>query len=130
MKTLILTIVFCSLLYPQSRIESGVRDNPIRNYQVYAEVKTDTSTSVLVEDLDILKTNISQYLVNLENQITIGDTLFGEFDVAVDSVAYIKVGAVVISSRGKKPSLMKATKWWKKISSREPKPLDIFIEEK
>lgn len=114
----------------QSTIQSGVRDNPLRDYQVYAEVKTDTSFSMLKENLDILKTNVNQYLVELENQTTNGDTLFADFDVQVETVAYIKVGVVATSLTGRKPSLMKVTKWWKKISAREPKPLEIFIEEK
>lgn len=129
MKTLII-FLFAVSLFAQSRVESGIQDNPIRTYKVYAEIKTDTSTSVLKEDLDVLKTNVESYLVNLQNQTTSGDTLFGEFDVPVETVAYVKVGVVAISSTGKKPSLMRVSKWWKKISARETKPLNVFVEEK
>ena len=133
MKTLIYSAIIFLLWflqpYAQTTILNGVVDNPLRTYNVYAEVKTDTSTSVLKEDLDILKTNLDQYLVTLENQVTSGDTLTGEFGVDVETIAYIKVGVVALSPSGKKPSLMKTT-WWKKISAREPKPSKIFIEEK
>lgn len=125
---LILIIFWTIISFAQSRVQTGIQDNPIRTYNVYAEVKLDTSTSVLKEDLDILKTNVSQYLVTLENQTTSGDTLTGDFPVAVEDVAYVKVGVVALSSKGKKPSFMKVSKWLK-VSGREPKPLSIFIEE-
>ena len=128
MKTLIF-ILFALPLMAQTTIINGIIDDPLGAYNVYAEVKVDTSTSILKEDLDILKVDLSQYQVTLENQVTSGDTLTGEFGVDVETIAYIKVGVVALSPSGKKPSLMKAT-WWKKISAREPKPSEIFIEEK
>lgn len=99
-------------------------------YTVYGDVKPTNTTSVLVEDLDILTTNVSSYVVTLTNVTVSGDTTFGEFDVPVETVAYIKVGVVAISSTGKKPSLMRVSSWWKKISARETKPLNVFVEEK
>lgn len=129
MKTILIAIIFATSLFAQSRVQTGVQDNPIRTYNIYAEVKADTSSSVLKENLLIDKTDVSSYLVTLQNQTTSGDTLFGEFDAAVEDFAFIKVGVVAISTKGKKPSPMKVSKWLK-ISGREPKPLDIFIEEK
>ena len=116
-------------VFAQTTVIGGIKDNPLRVYDVYAEVKQDTSNSILKEDLDVLKIDVDDYLVSLDNQTTNGDTLFGEFDIPIETVAYVKVGVVARSSTGRKPSLMKVTSWLR-VSAREPKPLEVFIEEK
>lgn len=64
-------------------------------YTVYGDVKPTNTTSVLVEDLDILTTNVSSYVVTLTNVTVSGDTTFGEFSIPVSTgTQYVKCGVV------------------------------------
>lgn len=132
MKTILIAIIFAVSLFAQPApiIQTKLPKAPTGvTYTVYSDVKPTNTTSALVEDLDILTTNVSSYVVTLTNVTVSGDTTFGEFSIPVSTgTQYVKCG-VVATQTGKKPSLMKVTPWLQ-ISPRTTKPATFTIKEK
>lgn len=131
MKTVIMFIVLSVMVLAQAppSIKTLIQ-KPLAGvtYNVYVDVKSTNTSSVLVEDLDPLVTNITSYLKTLTNVTVSGDTTFGEFTIPIsDNITYIKVG-VSATSTNKKPSLLKTTGWLS-INPREAKPSFIIIKE-
>ena len=94
---------------------------------VYADIKP-TNTSVLVEDLDPLKTNISSYAITLTNVTVSGDTTFGDFTLPVSETTQYLTIAVSKKSLNKKPSLLKTKRI--AIDPRSTKVLFLDVVEK
>lgn len=98
-------------------------------YTVYGDVKPTNTTSVLVEDLDILTTNVSSYVVTLTNVTVSGDTTIGYFTIPNSTtVRYIKPGVVNLNTTTGKYSPMR-TGAWLTVNPEEAKPLFIKMQE-
>jgi len=128
MKTLIIFFVLSIISFAQT-IGTGIVDDPLSDYNVYAELTTDTLNAVLQEDMliDTTTMDLSGYEITLLNQVTSGDTLLGEFTVTPENDIFLRVGVVATGS--KRPSPMLLSKWLL-LKPRMPKPQEIFIEEK
>jgi hypothetical protein len=130
MKTIMIFLMLSIVMLAQPTIKTKIQKPAVGvTYTVYADVRATNTTSPLVEDLDIEKTNVASYIKTLSNVTVSGDTTFGEFTIpASTATQYIKCG-VVANSTGKKPSLMKVSSWLV-INPRETKPAFIILQEK
>jgi len=112
---LVLGITFVGSCQPNSTstYEVGIV-NPLQNktYNYFADIKTDSLSSQLVNNMDYLSPNVSSLIKTLTNFRTVGDTLFGEFTVAdVTAKRYIKSGLVQKDNITNKYSGMTVTYW-------------------
>lgn len=130
MKTILIFLMLSIVMLAQPTVKTKIQKPATGvTYTIYVDVKATNTSSVLVEDLDIEKTNVSSYIKALSNVTVSGDTTFGEFTIPVStSIQYVKCG-VVANSTGKKPSLMKVSNWLA-VNPRENKPAFFTIQEK
>lgn len=105
--------------------------NPLANktYIFFKEVKTDSATSLLVNNMDYLSPNVSGLITPLTNFRTIGDTLFGEFAFP-DAVQkrFLKCGLVQTDNVSTKYSGMTVTYWFT-LDQLEQRP-GFFVRKK
>lgn len=105
--------------------------NPLANktYIFFKDVKTDTSTSQLVNNMDYLSPNVSGLITPLTNFRTVGDTLIGEYTLAdVDYKRFIKGGLVQKDNSTNKYSGMTVT-FWSVMDQLEQRP-GFFMRKK
>lgn len=105
--------------------------NPLagKTYLFFADIKTDTSTTQLVNNMDYLSPNVSSLLKTLTNFRTVGDTTFGEFTLNdVDYKRFIKGGLVQKDTATNKYSGMTVT-FWSLMDQLEKRP-GFFMRKK
>lgn len=121
----------CAQPDTKTKIEFGIiNPQPDKIYKVFAEIRTDTTSSRLINDMDYLDPNVSDLMITLNNYIIIGDTLFGEYSFADKEYAqYLKAGLVQVNATNLKYSAMVVTEWVD-LDRIEPKPAGFFIRKK
>lgn len=125
---LIIGIEGCAQPNTKTRIEFGiVNPQPDKHYIVFAEVKADTTTSRLMEDMDYLDPDVSDLSIILTNYVVVGDTLFGYYDFTDKSYQqYLKAGLISVNNNNMKYSPMVVT-GWVELDIVEQKPGGFFI---
>lgn len=128
---ILLSTVGCAQPNTKTTIEFGiVNPQPGKIYCVFAEVKTDTSVSRLVENMDYLSPDVSDLKIVLKNFRIVGDTLFGEYSFNDATVKqYLKAGLIQVDSTNLKYSAM-VVSGWVELDKIEPKPGGFFIRKK
>jgi hypothetical protein len=130
--TTVLLIISCNgQPNTSTTIEVGII-NPAtgKTYLTFSEVDTDTSTSVLTEGMDYLNPDVSDLIVTLQNQSTVGDTLWGELQYDDQTyIRFIKCGLVQVDDFNQKYSAMK-TSWWVDLDVIEPNQAGFIIRKK
>lgn len=105
--------------------------NPVagKTYVFFKEVKTDSASSQLVNNMDYLNPNVSSLITPLTNFRTVGDTLLGDFTVP-DAVEkrYIKGGLIQRDNGSLKYSGMTVT-YWMQLDQLEQRP-GFFMRKK
>ncbi|BDQ03492.1 hypothetical protein [Ignavibacterium sp.] len=137
MKYLIIALIIslyttgCAQPNTKTTIEFGITNpQPGKIYKIFAEVKSDTSTSRLVNDMDYLSPDVSDLEIQLKNFRTVGDTLFGEYSFNDTTVKqYLKAGCIQVNISNLKYSAMITTSW-AALDMIEPKPGGFFIRRK
>ncbi len=96
----VFNIIGCAQPNTKTTIEFGiVNPQPDKTYKVFAELKTDTSSSRLYEDMDYLNPNVSDLMIQLTNFRTVGDTLIGEFTFNDKPFKqYLKAGLIQVNN--------------------------------
>jgi hypothetical protein len=124
-------IIACAQPNTKTTIEFGiVNPQPDKTYKVFAELKTDTSSSRLFEDMDYLNPNVSDLTIQLTNFRTVGDTLIGEFTFSNKPFKeYLKAGLIQVNNSNLKYSGMTVT-GWVELDMIEPKPGGFFVRKK
>lgn len=105
--------------------------NPLANktYIFFKDVKTDTATSQLINNMDYLSPNVSGLITPLTNFRTVGDTLIGEYTLAdVDFKRFVKGGLVQKDNSTNKYSGMTVT-YWSVMDQLEQRP-GFFMRKK
>lgn len=105
--------------------------NPLANktYIFFKEVKTDSATSQLVNNMDYLVPNVSSLITPLTNFRTVGDTLIGEYTLAdAEYERFIKGGLVQKDNATNKYSGMTVT-FWSVMDQLEKRP-GFFMRKK
>lgn len=127
----IFNIIGCAQPNTKTTIEFGiVNPQPDKTYKVFAELKTDTTSSRLFEDMDYLNPNVSDLMIQLTNFRTVGDTLIGEFTFNDKPVKqYLKAGLIQVNISNLKYSGMTVT-GWTELDVLEQKPGGFFIRRK
>lgn len=112
-------------------IEVGiVNPQPDKHYEVFLEVKNDSSTSRLVDDMDYLNPDVSDLIVTLINVSTNGDTLLGEIHYTdLTFERFVKGGLIQVDNSTLKYSAMK-TSYWVRLDTIEPNAAGFFIRRK
>ena len=130
--TAVLLVISCNgQPNTQTTIEVGII-NPVggKTYVVFSEIDTDTTSSSLVEGMDYLNPDVSDLIVTLQNQSTVGDTLWGELVFNDQTfVRFIKCGLVQVDDFNMKYSAMK-TSWWVDLDVIEPNQAGFIIRKK
>lgn len=128
---LLFNLIGCAQPNTKTTIEFGiVNPQPDKNYRVFAELKTDTSSSRLFEDMDYLDPNVSDLMIQLTNFRSIGDTLIGEFTFNDKPFKqYLKAGLIQVNNTNLKYSGMTVTGWFE-LDMIEPKPGGFFLRKK
>lgn len=128
---LLMNFVACAQPNTKTTIEFGiVNPQPDKTYKVFAELKSDTSSSRLFEDMDYLNPNVNDLIIQLNNFRTLGDTLFGEFSFTDKPFKqYLKAGLIQVNNSNLKYSGMIVTGWYE-LDMIEPKPGGFFIRNK
>ena len=106
--------------------------NPLttKNYTLFGEIKQDTTSSRLIDNMDYLNPNVSDLIITLQNQHMVGDTLIGEFAIQdLTNKRYFKGGIVQSDKISLKYSAM-TTSYWFGIDTIEPKPAGFFVRRK
>lgn len=105
--------VGCAQPNTTSTVEYGIV-NPVqgKTYLTFKEISTDTSINTLRSGMDYI-TLPPGYQFTLQNQHTVGDTLFGETQPIPDATdqRYFKAGIVQKDNTSGKYSAMTATYW-------------------
>ena len=106
--------------------------NPVvgKTYVFFKDVKTDTTTSLLQNNMDYLTpVNASSLIQTLTNFKTVGDTLFGEFTL-LDAIEkrFIKGGLIQKDNGTNKYSGMTVT-YWMPLDRLEQRP-GFFMRKK
>lgn len=124
-------IIACAQPNTKTTIEFGiVNPQPDKTYKVFAELKSDTSSSRLFEDMDYLNPNVSDLIIQLNNFRTVGDTLFGELSITDKPFKqYLKAGLIQVNNSNLKYSGMTVT-GWAELDMIEQKPGGFFIRKK
>ncbi len=95
-------------------VEVGiVNPQPQKTYLFFSDLKADsTQASVLIDGMDYLNPNVSDKITTLSNFQTIGDTLFGRFQIQdQEFFQYLKGGLVQVNDITTKYSAMTVTYW-------------------
>lgn len=112
-------------------IEVGIVDPQIgKHYEVFLEVKADSSTSQLIDGMDYLDPDVSGLIVTLTNIHTVADTLFGEVtypDLIFER--FVKGGLVQVDNSTMKYSAMR-TSYWTWLDMVEPNSAGFFVRRK
>jgi len=98
----------------QTTVEVGiVNPQPNKTYIFFSDIQLDsTITSALVDGMDYLNPNVSSYITTLTNFTTVGDTLFGEFQIPdLEQLQFIKGALVQVNDITTKYSAMTVTYW-------------------
>lgn len=107
-----------------------VNPSSSKNYTLFGEIKTDTSTSRLIDGMDYLSPNVSDLIIALTNQRMVGDTLIGEYSIPdLTNKRFFKGGIVQADKISLKYSAM-TTSYWFGIDTVEPKPAGFFVRRK
>ena len=114
---LVISITFIGSCQPNttSKYEVGIVDPQANtDYIFFADVKTDSSSSRLVNNMDYLTPdNVSGLIQTLSNFRTTGDTLIGSFTLPDTEVKrYIKGGLISKDKSNNKYSGMTVTFWY------------------
>lgn len=112
-------------------LEVGIiNPQPEKSYKVFFEIKNDSLPGQLQEGMDYLNPDVSGLLIQLENQHTSGDTLFGEKTYQdLDHIRYLKAGLVQVDNQSQKYSAMKVSQWVP-LDQIEPNQAGFFIRKK
>ena len=112
-------------------IEVGIVNPQVnKHYEVFLEVKADSLTSQLVDDMDYLNPDVSGLIVTLENIHTVADTLFGEVEYQdLTYERFVKGGLVQVDNFSNKYSAMR-TSYWTYLDMVEPNNAGFFIRRK
>lgn len=138
MKRLIFSFIFIIASFSclsqpntSTTIEFGIVNPQIgKTYLIFADIKNDSLSSVLVNGADYLNPDISSLIIQLENQIQIGDTLFGEKTFPdLTFKRFIKGGIVQVDNVSQKYSELKVS-YWADLDSIEPNAAGFFIRRK
>ena len=127
---LALTAVQCQ---PNTKttFELGIVNPSIsKNYTLFGEIKTDTTTSRLIDGMDYLSPNVSDLIITLTNQRMLGDTLIGEYSIPdLTNKKFFKGGIIQADKISLKYSAL-TTSYWFGIDTIEPKPAGFFVRRK
>jgi len=96
-----------------STIKVGIVNTQLdKSFLVFADIQNDSSSSVLVQDMDYLNPDVSGLIVTLENVIQSGDTTWGyiEYPDAPFPRA-VKGGLVQVNDINNKYSAMTVSYW-------------------
>ena len=101
-----------------------------KNYVLFGEIKQDTTTSRLIDNMDYLNPNVSDLIITLQNQHMVGDTLIGEFAIQDQATKRFFKGGIVQSDKISLKYSAMTTSFWFGIDTIEPKPAGFFVRRK
>jgi hypothetical protein len=112
-------------------IEVGIVNPAVgKTYIFFAEIKQDSSSSVLVNGMDYKSPDVSNLIRTLTNIHTVADTMFGEIQINDQTYKqYMKPGLVQFNPITQKYSAMK-TAFWVATDTIEPMQAGFFVRKK